>query len=441
MRRLLVVPVTISSLLSFLVVCNGCIQVQVFLPILLLADLTGAFQIARTDLSCGLNCGLNCQSSYTSSPISTMGIHRNGQTQVFGRCNEGQGRTSARTSARIRTELHSKSNKKDTESTTTSWQTKIIETVTNNPKQSLLFSLSQTIAGAALGPFLDTYHSIFGVLQYDYPFTLQLWSPNEIPALVTTWWVPYLFGLAGFIIGWLYILLDSVFNDDNNMMNDNNINNNTKGTPMGYSPPIILIGISFFTFQYWLSGILSYYNIDRTIIFSIMTICAYYGYTKLDNTKSGLITSLATAIGGPLIEVGLISFLTDSVGGYHYTDSGETGFFPLWIVPVYFLGGPANGNLARGVWDALERTTTDGGTGVSTNTNTGPKGCTVCNDSRAVPCPNCDGVGYYITYNQEVKCNCCNGRGLVICRECFHLYDEDPNDIEAIREKMSRLPD
>lgn len=230
-----------------------------------------------------------------------------------------------------------------------SWQTKVINTVTNDSKRSVLFSISSIMAGATLGPFLDTYHSNFGVLQYNSPFSLQLWSANQnIPALVTTWWVPYLFGLAGFIIGWLYILLDSLFISPSSPISS------PKPSPtMGYSPPIILIGVSFFTFQYWLSGILYSYNIDRTIIFAIMSVCSYIGFTKLDNTKSGLITSIATAVGGPLIEVGLISLLAGNINGYHYTDAGETGFFPLWVVPVYFLGGPANGNLARGTWDAL----------------------------------------------------------------------------------------
>ena len=91
-----------------------------------------------------------------------------------------------------------------------------------------------------------------------------------------------------------------------------------------------------------------------------MSLCSYIGYTKLDNTKSGFITSIATAIGGPLIEIGLISILDGNINGYHYTDAGETGFFPLWIVPVYFLGGPANGNLARGSWDALSSVVVEG---------------------------------------------------------------------------------
>lgn len=304
-----------------------------------------------------------------------------------------------------------------------------IDIVANNPIRSLLFSLSQATAGAILGPFLDSYHSANGVLQYDSPFTKQLWSTSTIPALTTTWWVPPLFGLAGFLIGWLYILLDDFFGEGED------------STPRGVSGPIILTGISFFTFQYWASGVLYAYGVERGTIFCIMSILAFFGYGKLDATKSGLVTSLATAIGGPLIEVGLITFLAGTNGGYHYTDPGETGFFPLWIVPVYFLGGPANGNLARGVWNFLGRISGDINATIKGKEIIERKGCTSCGDTRVVPCPNCDGQGYYFTYGREVKCNCCKSSGRVICRSCFSWYGEDPSDIESIRDYMARLPD
>ena len=41
----------------------------------------------------------------------------------------------------------------------------------------------------------------------------------------------------------------------------------------------------------------------------------------------------------------------------------------------------------------------------------------------------------------SVKCTSCAGRGFVICRACFSNYNEDPNDIESIRELMARMPD
>ena len=169
-----------------------------------------------------------------------------------------------------------------------------------------------------LGPFLDSYHSAFGVLQYDDPIMIQLWGTAAKPALTTAWWVPELFGLAGFLIGWLYILLDAKLETPDDPL-------------LRPSPPKILYCISFFTLQYWLSGILyGLVHLDRGLIGTAMQLLAIAGFFGFDRTRSGVVTSLATAIGGPLIEVLLISTLQGH-GGYHYTDPGETGFFPLWI--------------------------------------------------------------------------------------------------------------
>lgn len=205
----------------------------------------------------------------------------------------------------------------------------INDKITSNPSRSAYFSLWMTLCGAILGPFLDSYHSAFGVLQYDEPIrfiTLPLLGGSmEHPALTTAWWVPELFGLAGFLIGWLYILLDEVLQTEEG-----------KTKP---EPPFILAGIAFFTLQYWLSGILyEQGTFDRSSIFFIMTTLSAIGFVGFDSSKAGFGTSLATAVGGPLIEVGLISALSGH-GGYHYTDLGETGFFPLWICPgeVYII--------------------------------------------------------------------------------------------------------
>ena len=279
---------------------------------------------------------------------------------------------------------------------------------TTPPSKSLTFSALVTLCGAALGPFLDSYHSLFGVLSYEQPLTAHLWGSGsaaapDLPALVTAWWVPELFGLAGFLIGWLYILLDEAL-----------VTPAPKRNP---SWPLILAGISFFTLQYWLSGALSASGVDRSTILNVMSILAAGGFAVLDRTEAGLWTSAATALGGPAIEVGLITVLVGH-GGYHYNDLGETGYFPLWIVPVYFLGGPAVGNLARGFWRVLppgEERGADLEIKIAGVANGGREGdvdapgktdgprCKVCNDSRAVGCPNCDAQGYYVTYGRKVR--------------------------------------
>lgn len=224
-----------------------------------------------------------------------------------------------------------------------------IDAIKSNPAKAACFSSLMALCGATLGPFLDSYHSLFGVLSYETPLTFPLVTvgDSELLTCVTTYWVPPLFGLAGFLIGWLYILLDSVL-----VVEGTDADPSRSHSQLHPSVPKVLVGISYFTFQYWLSGILSAHGTDRTSVLAIMSALAAGGFLALDGTPSGLVTSAATAIGGPLIEVGLISSLAGP-WAYHYNDAGETGFFPLWIVPVYFLGGPANGNLARAFWNAL----------------------------------------------------------------------------------------
>lgn len=300
-----------------------------------------------------------------------------------------------------------------------------------------------TLAGAALGPFLDSYHSGFGVLQYDQPLTAALWGSVEHPALITTVWVPELFGLAGFLIGWLYILLDNAgLEDTQNINSSSNKAASTTATATAPSPPKMFMGISYFTFQYWLSGVLYHNGVDRSTILQIESLLAAAGFLALDQSFAGFLTSTATALGGPLIEAGLLSMSRDGnmFGfGYHYSDLGETGFFPLWILPVYFLGGPAVGNLARGIWQALGEELPVAET---KDEPIEPPGCPVCQDTRRVPCPNCDGIGKYVVMGgRSIVCTSCRGRGFVICRACFDHYGEDPSDIGAIRELVSRMPD
>mmetsp|Transcript_6386 Transcript_6386/g.12777 ORF Transcript_6386/g.12777 Transcript_6386/m.12777 type:complete len:464 (+) Transcript_6386:24-1415(+) len=312
--------------------------------------------------------------------------------------------------------------------------------ITDDPKRSILFSVLMTACGAGLGPFLDSYHSAFGVLVYNEPIRFTLWGSEAYPALTTAWWVPELFGLAGFLIGWLYVLLDAAL-----------LSGNALPAP---SPPKILAGVSFFTLQYWLSGILVQADVlDRTGILDLMSVICALGFLLLDGTVSGLAVSFATCVGGPLIEAGLIAATNSGAlgGGYHYTDPGETGFFPLWIVPVYFLGGPANGNLARGFWNALAVDDDDhdhdhkherGAADTEADRQRQKRSCTTCRGTRRTPCPNCDGIGTYVAMgNRTVRCTSCNGRGYVVCRSCFHLYDDDPYDIDGIRETMNRMPD
>jgi len=271
-----------------------------------------------------------------------------------------------------------------------------------DPRRTVAFSFLMAASGAMLGPFLDSFHSAFGVLRYDAPITATLWGiDDQHPALITAWWVPELFGLAGFLIGWLYLVFDQVITVPDLLTEKE------RKKVLSPTPPKILLGISIFTFQYWLSGILYHNGVDRTTILNIMSVAAASSFWFLDRTFAGFLVSAATALGGPLIEIGLLTLSRNQAdiflgAGYHYNDLGETGFFPLWIVPVYFLGGPANGNLARGYWILLNRILGIDEDAVSNSfsvedSTKDPPDCKVCHDTRRVPCPN-----WYVRWNEPM---------------------------------------
>lgn len=73
-------------------------------------------------------------------------------------------------------------------------------------------------------------------------------------------------------------------------------------------------------------------------------------WRAFDNTRAGLVVSSLTAIGGPMIEVGLLNFPGWDLYAYAYPDLLG---IPSWIAAVYFCGGPAVGNLARLVFNAM----------------------------------------------------------------------------------------
>lgn len=103
-------------------------------------------------------------------------------------------------------------------------------------------------------------------------------------------------------------------------------------------------------------------------------------------------------------------------------------------MPVYFLGGPAVGNLSRGVQGYLELRGGDWGDG-------GDLVCETCQNSRVQPCYNCDGLGYYDSYGSQTKCKACNSSGQIICRTCFDKSGIDPYDFEGVRSFMKRRTD
>eukprot|EP00752_Nemacystus_decipiens_P009146 g8169.t1 len=186
-------------------------------------------------------------------------------------------------------------------------------------------------AGAILGPNLDNYHSAFGVLTYRNPIEFSVAGH----LLVTTdWWVPPLFAVAGAGIGGLYILLDAALD-----------------TPQPQREPVwrdIFLCISLFSFQYYLSGVLTAAGCSYWVLVVSLAIIAERVFNVFDATRAGLVVSLATATLGPLIEI----FLVNATDLYVYNGADLFGV-DSWIPVVYFCGGPAVGNLARAVFVTL----------------------------------------------------------------------------------------
>ena len=146
--------------------------------------------------------------------------------------------------------------------------------------------------------------------------------------LKTALWVPFLFGFAGFLMSGIVLVADNVFE--------------TRKETMSPSWQKVLIGISLFVGQYFLSGLLSHAGFYSSIIYFLLQFIALSGQVFLDLSFAGLFLAYATAIGGPLVEIYLINY----PHLYQYTAPDLYGI-PFWITHVYFLGAPAVANLAR----------------------------------------------------------------------------------------------
>lgn len=125
----------------------------------------------------------------------------------------------------------------------------------------------------------------------------------------------------------------------------------------GASWPWVLLCISLFVTQYWLSGVLEQPLLGQTLgsssvptLDTALLIYALVHWYVLDRTLPGFGMSALTAVCGPAVEIGLINLF----GLYHYAHPVWFGAVPTWIPWVYFCGGPAVGNLGRLVWQTLK---------------------------------------------------------------------------------------
>ncbi|CAM9409342.1 unnamed protein product [Phaeothamnion confervicola] len=190
--------------------------------------------------------------------------------------------------------------------------------------------------GAALGPNLDSYHSAFGVLEYAHPLVLSL---NGNTILTTDWWVPPLFAFAAVAIGGLYLTGDHLLD-----------------TPAPWrrpSWPAVCACIALFSSQYYASGLMTVLHVPPVPLAAALAAAAVAGSVAFDCTAVGLTVAAVTALLGPLVEATIIN----GTHLYRYIDVDGSGGLVLgcapWIPLVYFLGGPAVGNLARAFYSTF----------------------------------------------------------------------------------------
>ncbi len=123
----------------------------------------------------------------------------------------------------------------------------------------------------------------------------------------------------------------------------------TPGPQRRPTVPAVLQAIAFFSFQYFVSGVLAgNYLWDPLELSGVLLGMAALCQLRFDRSLAGLAVGVATAVGGPVIELGLTTF-TDL---YRYV-SPDFASVSSWIPWVYLCGGPAVCNLARLQWSAL----------------------------------------------------------------------------------------
>jgi hypothetical protein len=154
--------------------------------------------------------------------------------------------------------------------------------------------------------------------------------------LKTAAFVPFLFAFAGVAMSSIVLFLDSLHFESL----PEKVSKSSKQLARW---PKVFYGISAFSAQYWLSGYLDASGVDPLQINLILSALAIAGFVYFDSSYAGLLLAIVTAISGPVAEIILVK-----LGAYDYTHNDVFGI-DSWIPSVYFLGGPAVGNLARAI--------------------------------------------------------------------------------------------
>ena len=197
------------------------------------------------------------------------------------------------------------------------------------------------LAGAALGPVCDNFHSGFGVLAYDkYEIAIGAapawWGGGHL--FQTAAWVPPLFALAAIIIGGIDALVAA-------------------RAPPAAAPsgPRVAAGVGAFVALYALSAALAGAPPLGAGVAPATSSLALWPpalalWALLDPSPSSFVAGALTAVGGPLIEVALLggggAFAEPFGHLYSYARADLLGV-DSWIPAVYFAGGPAVALVSR----------------------------------------------------------------------------------------------
>lgn len=187
-----------------------------------------------------------------------------------------------------------------------------------------------TLISGPLGTLLDSQHGCFNTLNYQW-FPIIIESGGHI-FLKTSIWVAPMFALAGLIMSYLTLKFDNILE----ITLEKRDNSWSK----------VFAGIATFSSQYYLSGLMDASRVlDPNHIHVLLAAIALVNYKIFDNTKSGLLLAIVTAVSGPIVEIGIINISKI----YKYTNADFYGI-DSWIPAVYFMGGAALANLTRRIY-------------------------------------------------------------------------------------------
>ena len=197
---------------------------------------------------------------------------------------------------------------------------------------------SLALAGAALGPVCDNFHSAAGVLGYTkYQIALgpapDWWGGGHL--FQTAYWVPPLFALAALIIGGIDTLVSA-----------------QRPPPPELEKPSgrrVAGAVAAFVALYAFSALLATGLAPPTEALVLWPL-ALLLWKACDPTLASFVAGAATAVGGPAIEVALLGgggLFAEPFGHLYAYGRPDVLGVESWILPVYFAGGPAVALVSR----------------------------------------------------------------------------------------------